>query len=48
MLLIPESTSRTATVAVVANTDRFVTIRFPEKRDDFREIVKTHIFVWIY
>jgi hypothetical protein len=46
MLLIPESTSRTATVAVVANTDHFVTIRFPEKRDDFREIVKTRLFRW--
>lgn len=45
MLLMPEN-PRTATIAVVTHTASFVVIRFPERRDDFRKIVKDRGFQW--
>lgn len=43
--LLPES-PLTATVAEIRATVDVVEIKFPEKRDDFREIVKERGFLW--
>lgn len=45
MLLLPKS-PRTATVAEIIYTDKSVSIRFPEKNDAFREVVKAARYQW--
>lgn len=45
MLLLPEA-PRTATVAEITRAEKSVSIRFPEKNDAFREIVKAAYYRW--
>jgi hypothetical protein len=47
MLLLPES-PRTATVAEIIVTAKTVAVRFPEKNDVFRDIVKAARYRWDY